>query len=202
MVSISGLILAGGRGVRLGLPKATALLEGEPLVLRPLRVLWEVSEEVIVAHGGRENRRGLEGIVGDAVLVSDEEVGPLGGLVAGLRSCTGQWVVVAPCDAPLVSCELYRELLRAARGHDAAVPRVAGREVPVVAAYHREATLAAGLQALGEGERAMYRLLSRLRLRFVEEDILRSLPYGLDCLLDVDTPEDLERARRLLRLSP
>jgi molybdopterin-guanine dinucleotide biosynthesis protein A len=201
MLTVSGLILAGGRGIRLGLPKATALLEGEPLILRPLRVLDEVCQEVIVAHGGQHVGRRLEGVVGDAILVSDEEVGPLGGLVAGLRAAKGRWVAVAPCDAPLLSVELYAELLSRARGHDAAIPRIAGREVPVVAVYRRETTLKAGIEALQAGERAMHQLLPRLRLCYVEEDALRSMPYGLDCLLDVDTAEDLERARRLLRSS-
>lgn len=185
----------------MGHPKATLLLEGEPLILRPLRVLREVCQEVIVVHGGPEIRNALEGIVGGAILVPDEEIGPLGGLAAGLRIARGRWVAVAPCDAPLLSSDLYTELLSKVQGLDGAVAMVAGRETPVVAIYRRETTLTAAAECLRQGERAMHRLLSRLCLAYVDEATLQRMPWGLDCLLDVDTPRDLERARRLLQSS-
>ncbi|MFQ5837865.1 MAG: molybdenum cofactor guanylyltransferase [Thermoplasmata archaeon] len=199
MVQVSGLVLAGGRGERFGSYKATLPLGGEPLILRPLRVLSDVCEEVLIAHGGEEGRRELERLDTQAILVADEGVGPLGGLLAGLKAARGEWVLVAPCDAPFVSRDLYLELLSRARGWEGSVPRLHGRENPVIAAYRRSAFLRAGSEARAEGKEALMEVLPSLKLRYVEEEVLRGMPYGLHCLLDVDTREDYERAQRLLR---
>src|SRR5437764_5970223 len=49
--ALTGLLLAGGRGARMGRDKATVEFEGEPLARRVARVLSEVAVRVIVASG-------------------------------------------------------------------------------------------------------------------------------------------------------
>ncbi len=198
MAERTGLILAGGKGERLGQYKATALLGGEPLIHRPLRALSELSDEVIIAHGRREHGAILRSLSLEAMLVDDDEQGPLAGILTALTVARGRWVLVAPCDAPFVSRELYEELLSRSRGIDGSLPRLHGRTNPVIAVYHRSSLLRVGQNAVAQEERSITKVLSSLRLNYVEEERLREMPYGLNCLLDVDTPADLERARQVL----
>ncbi len=202
MTRISGVVLAGGRGRRLGSDKATVLLGGEQLILRPLRVLQQLSTNVLIAHGGEEQRRALEALHLRARLVADSGEGPLGGLLSTFRVAGGKWVLVAPCDAPFVSRELYVELLARAQGAEGSVPRLQRRENPVIAVYRRDVFLRAAQGVVEEGNQSMMELLPRLRLSYLEEETLREMPYGLSCILDVDSPEDLERAEAVLRSLP
>ncbi len=202
MRSTTGLVLAGGRGERLGVYKAVVPSRGEPLILRPLRVLQELSDEVIVAHGGERQLELLKEICPEVVFVADEETGPLGGLLAGFQRARMPWVLVAPCDAPLLSTELYRALLLRARRVEGCVPRVHGTANPVVGAYQREAFLGAARAVVSSGGQAPVDVLTRMNLVYMDEEALREMPFGMACLLDVDTPEDLERAQNHLAGTP
>lgn len=108
---------------------------------------------------------------------------------------------MAPCDAPFLSPELYRTLLARAEGKDGCLPRLGARDNPTIAVYRREAFLEASEGPLAAGERSLRGVLPRLRLRRLRERDLGRLPYGLACVLDVDTREDLATAEGLLRVA-
>ncbi len=198
MQGTTGLVLAGGQGERFGIYKAIVPLNGEPLILRPFRVLHELSDEVIIAHGGERQLEPLKEVCPEAIFVADDETGPLGGLLAGFRAARMKWVLVAPCDAPLLSVELYRELLSRARRVEGCVARLHGTANPVVGVYLREAFLEAAVEVVSSGGQAPVEALSHLNLVYMDEDALSEMPFGTDCLLDVDTPEDLERVGKYL----
>ncbi len=202
MASVSGLVLAGGAGRRVGAFKALLSFGGEPLITRPLDVLREVSDEVLVAYGPREYGARLDRFVEDAQLVGDEGHGPLGGLVRGARAAQGEWLLVAPCDAPFLSPDLYRTLLRRARTSDGCILRHGGRDNLILAAYRRTPLLKASERALADGERAVRSILPYLRLVRLREEDLEGLPYGLHSAFDIDTPDDLARAEALLQDGP
>ncbi len=198
----TGLVLAGGRGERFGVYKAIVQSWGEPLILRPLRVFQELSGEVIIAHGGKRQLELLREVCPEAIFVADDETGPLGGLLAGFRRASKDWVMVAPCDTPLLSVELYRELLSRARRAEGCVVRLHGTANPVIGVYRKDAFLDAALEVASGGGRAPAEVLSHLNLVHMDEDALREMPFGTACLLDVDTPEDLERLDKYLAEGP
>lgn len=202
MQSTTGLVLAGGKGERFGVYKAIVRSKGEPLILRPFRVLQEFSDEVIIAHGGERQLELLKEVCPEAIFVADDETGPLGGLLAGFRRARMEWVLVAPCDAPLVSVELYRELLSRARRAEGCVARLHGTANPVIGVYHKEAFLDAALEVAKSGGRAPVEVLPHLNLVYMDEDALSEMPFRTACLLDVDTPEDLERVHKYLAGAP
>ncbi len=68
----------------------------------------------------------------------------------------------------------------------------------LVAVYRKDSLLKAVAGAAARGERSLTKALSALTLAYLEEETLREMPYGLHCLLDVDTPADLQRAHRVL----
>ncbi|MFQ5908618.1 MAG: molybdenum cofactor guanylyltransferase [Thermoplasmata archaeon] len=202
MASVSGLVLAGGEGSRVGAFKALLSLGGQPLIIRPVEVLRAVSDEVLVAYGSREHGARLDRVVEDARLVGDEGLGPLGGLDRGAQAAQGEWLLVAPCDVPFLSPDLYRVLLRRAQRLDGCILRRGDQDNLLIAAYRRNALLQASALALGKGERAAQALLPHLRLARLGEADLRGLPYGLQSTLDIDTLEDLARAEGLLQEGP
>lgn len=181
----SGIILAGGASRRMGVDKATLTLNGETLLARAVRLMSEVTAEVLVV--GRAEQETMAGVryVPDDI----ENAGPLGGILSGLRRSTCQYAAVAACDMPFLRVEVIRLLLRRADGYDAAVPRVAGRAHPTLAVYSREITGEIE-DRLARGERALNSLLEGLRVRWVDESEIRGVDPDERAFRNINTPRD------------
>lgn len=148
----SALILAGGRGRRLGgRDKGWIEVDGRPLIERLLmRLRPQVTTLSISANRNMDRYRAL----GVPVLADSlpDYPGPLAGIQAGLQACTTPWLLVAPVDSPWLPLDL-RARLAAALGPALAVQvQVHERPYPTCALLHRG--LAAPLTAfLASGQR-------------------------------------------------
>ena len=194
-----GVIVAGGRGRRLGLgvPKALVPLGGRTLLERAIATAREACDDIVVTVS-RDERIDVPG----ATIVSDppESHGPLGGLIAGLEAGAFARAIGFGVDYPLVPGALLRALLARFDRDDGAraiVPRVGGMPQPLVAAYAPDATrrLRASMDA---GERSLVAAVVALEPVWIDDAELADLPGGPDAWLNVNTREDLERARTRL----
>jgi molybdopterin-guanine dinucleotide biosynthesis protein A len=125
--------------------------------------------------------------------------GPLAGIEAGLEAACLPRVFVAAGDMPFVPDALIGFLLdRISGGASAAVPVYRGRSHPLCAAYDRR-ILSVVSSALDEGIGAVRTLLDILgNVEYVNEELLRFGDPEL-FLMNVNSPEDLDRARTALR---
>lgn len=118
---VTGLILAGGRGSRMGgTDKGLQPLRGMPMAMH---VLWRLAPQVIdVVINANRNLGAYEGfgrtVVPDA---SADFQGPLAGMLAGLPYCETDWMMVVPCDVPHLPTDLVARLLTAAEAVDAPI---------------------------------------------------------------------------------
>jgi molybdopterin-guanine dinucleotide biosynthesis protein A len=113
------LILAGGEGRRMGgADKGLLNFQGRPLVAHVLaRLTPQVAGLLISANRNLDEYRTF----GPAVLpdATDERLGPLAGLQAGLAACATPWLVTCPCDCPALPVDLVARLLAAAEAQGA-----------------------------------------------------------------------------------
>ncbi len=174
---------------------------GEPLLRRAWQALSSRCVEIVVVGGGGGSVR-----LGRVRRVLDERcggLGPLAGLEAGLAAASSRLVFVAAGDVPFLSQEVVSYLLeRLERGGVlAAVPRHRGETHPLCAAYDRE-VLAQVRSALDAGVRSVRGFLGDLdRVDYVEGELLRfGDPDHL--LMNVNSPQDLERARACCEDAP
>jgi molybdenum cofactor guanylyltransferase len=137
-----GVIVAGGRGRRIGGDKAIVELEGRPLIAYAVEALHAVCDEVVVVAKAGTVLPALAGL--SAVWVEpDEPQHPLTGVVHALREAQGRPVLVLPVDLPLMDAGTLRLLLETdPAGAVAVVPRVHGRLQPLCALYRPEALAA------------------------------------------------------------
>jgi molybdenum cofactor guanylyltransferase len=184
-----GVVLAGGRGSRLGGAKATARLAGRPLIDYPLAAIAAAGlEAVVCAKPGEE--------LPPSVPVLEEPVEPrhpLCGIVAALR--LGRPVVAVACDLPFVVPGLI-ELLAGA-GEPLVVPTLEGRPQPLPARY--EPGLLVQLEAALAREEPLARTVEALGPRLLAEDELARFGDPARLLFNVNDPDDLRRAEELLR---
>jgi molybdopterin-guanine dinucleotide biosynthesis protein A len=125
---ITGLVLAGGRGLRMGgVDKGLQNHAGLPLALQALlRLQLQVGATMINAN------RNLAAYEAMGVPVWPDSLpdfpGPLGGLLAGLEHCETPWLVTVPCDTPHFPLDLVAQLAGAAAAADAQVAMAATQE--------------------------------------------------------------------------
>jgi molybdopterin-guanine dinucleotide biosynthesis protein A len=129
---ITGLVLAGGRGSRMGgIDKGLQEHAGKPLALHALqRLAPQVGPLWINANRNLEAYAALGAPVCADVL--PDYAGPLAGFMAGLEHCTTPWLVSVPCDSPLFPTDLVERLARAATDADAEIAMAATLDGGVV----------------------------------------------------------------------
>ena len=113
MTSVTGLVLAGGRGSRMGgVDKGLQRLAGVTLVQHAVhRLAPQVRQVAINANRHLEEYRALgHPVWPDA---DTEFAGPLAGFLAGLTECGTDWLVTVPCDTPNFPVDFVGRLLAA-----------------------------------------------------------------------------------------
>ena len=172
-------------------------LDHVPLVKHVADVLSAVADEVVVSIA-RGSLRAYSDVLGDQFLfVEDHEqgIGPLEGLVQGLTTARGNYVLVSPCDTPFLKREVCEAIVEAAKGKDGAVPRT-GREYvePLHGAYRRRTACEAFKQVLSTGDRAPTQAFRNLNLVFIDEGAMRALDPELVSFWNINSPSDLRKA--------
>jgi len=125
---ITGLILAGGRGSRMGgVDKGLQNFNGMPLALHTLlRLQPQVGQAMVNANRNIAAYEAFGVPVWPDVL--PDFAGPLAGFLTGLERCETPWLVTLPCDTPLFPADLVARLAAAAQEQDAPIAMAAGRE--------------------------------------------------------------------------
>lgn len=188
------IILAGGRGSRLGRDKAQLELSGVRVLTALIRQL-EFAGETIIAATDSDRFAGLPArVVADA----PGQAGPLAGIAAGLTASPDQDNLFVACDMPFPSPALARDMLSALTcGYDAAVPCPGGWPEPAFAAYSRRC-LPAIQRRLDASRFKVTGFYDDVRaLRLDDEHLNRYGPPGL-VFLNINTESDLHRAESLL----
>ena len=198
-LDVAAIILAGGRGSRLGQPKAGVRIAGETLLGRALRAVDGIPAVVV---GGPELDPGLDGHADTTrVRESPPFAGPAAAVGAGMaelerRRPGTEWVLLLACDLPFAPRAV--PLLVDAAGtlgddEDGVCFGVDGREQWLCGVY-RGSVLHAGVALVAE-ERG----LGSAPLRAVfDARRLRVLDDADGVAVDIDTPDDLRRVAGLL----
>ena len=192
--SITGLVLAGGRGSRLGgVDKGLQMLGEQPLVWHALeRLRPQVSTLAINANRNTEAYASFGLPVWPDALA--DYPGPLAGMLAGLSAIETEWLVTVPCDTPHFPPDLVQRLLAAAShaAVHAALPVTEDtpgqpQAQPVFCLLHRSlrpalaAALAAGERKIDRFTRAAGQVL---------------VPFAdAAAFFNANTPAELERLR-------
>lgn len=196
---ITGVVLAGGQGQRMGgADKGWLSFREEPLVVHAIRRLEpQVGALIISANRELTRYRAL----GHQV-VSDESpnnttpyAGPLAGVLAAMRACTTPWMVTVPCDSPHFPNDLVSRMVLAVVQTDTqpllatvTTPGAGRHQIhPVFSLLHRrlEVKLVAYLDGGGRSMHQWLKQQSALQVSFEDTAAFANL----------NTVQDLEELR-------
>jgi cyclic pyranopterin phosphate synthase len=187
---VAGIVLAGGKSVRMGRDKALLSYGSTTLLSHTIEIMQSVTETVLVVVDTADRYPFLRGLRVAPDLYPN--AGPLGGIVTGLAALEDGYHVVAACDMPFLRPALLRFLLAEAQGGDGAVPEIDGHLEPLCAVYHRRCLLPLKEQ-LEAGQRAAHRAIRLLNLKRVGEEALRRVDPDLVSFTNINTPEDYRK---------
>lgn len=194
--ALTGTVLAGGRGRRMGTDKAALSVGGRTLLDRAAATLRLVCDEVVVV--ARPDQRIEASPASRVIRDRVAEGGPLAGLEAALAACPTDLLLVLPVDMPAVSPDLLRLLVGVARDDptaDAVVLRSPRGLEPFPMVVRRRSAGVAG-RLLAIGERRLGAFLAELAVREVPEPSWRRLdPIGR-WTLNLNRPADLPAVAR------
>ena len=181
--SITGVILAGGRGTRMGgLDKGLIPLLGKPLYQHIInRLKPQVNQIIINANRNQECYRESQlMVISD---ITNDFSGPLAGMQAALHQTKTEWLLFVPCDVPDFPTNLAAKMF-AEKGNSLACYACDNeREHPTFALLHRSLQKQLD-QYLAKGDRKLMLFMQEVNAK----SILFSSKTG--SFANLNTPED------------
>ena len=189
------IVLAGGKGLRLGQVKASLKIGRESLIQHVISRLIPLGTEtmVVVSQGQSGFPRNL-----GVKIVTDvyAEKRALGGIYSGLAASTNFHNLVVACDMPFLNLALLRYMMALSSTFDIVIPRVGQYVEPLHAVYSKNC-LEPIERMLKQGNLRVSGLLDLVKARYIEEaEIDKYDPEHLS-FFNINSQADLERARRL-----
>lgn len=137
---LTGMILAGGKARRMGgQDKGLIPYQGRPLIAHVLERL-EPQVQAILINANRSHDQYAQ--FGHPVIADAEDgfLGPLAGILAGLRAAQTELLLCVPCDSPEIGPDLAAKLTSPFEqaGARIGVASCAGRLQPVFAVLHTD----------------------------------------------------------------
>ncbi len=180
--------------------KCTVQFHGKPLLFWSYNVLADLVEEVLLSISTDRDDGPLREFVGDEVrFVRDKRsgLGPLFGMSLAFKEAKGEYVAVAPCDAPFIKPELYLKLFQLAEDADGAVSEINGYWEPLHAVYNRKAMTEAIEKAVSEGGNRPKDTYKHLNIRKLTQEEVQTFDPDLLSFVNINTLESLKKASDL-----
>ncbi len=194
-MTVTGVIQAGGRSTRMGgEPKALMDLGGKRIVERIVDVLGSVLSDLLIVTNTPE----LYAFLG-LPMVPDvfPDHGSLGGIYSGLKAANGEAAFTVACDMPFLKPEVVRLVVSRAGKADVVIPRVGDQYETLHALYAK--TCLPHMEAVLQAKRfKVVGFFPHVKvLEIPEAEIVRIADPSI-CFMNVNTPEELARARAIL----
>jgi molybdopterin-guanine dinucleotide biosynthesis protein A len=190
--AITGFVLAGGKSSRMGRDKARLSVDGRTLLETALEAARAVAGNVFILGDPA-----LYGAYAPTIADVFPGCGPLGGIHAALARTRTEFNLMIAVDTPFLSAGLLRYLAGRALQARAMVtaPEINAYPQPLCAVYSR-AFLPIAEQALKTGAYKIVPLFPEAGTLLIREAELKQVAFTAEMFENLNTPEDLERARR------
>lgn len=193
----TGIILAGGKSIRLGYNKAFAMINKQSLIERVIDRLSSISRTIlIVTNQDQLNLIQVARLKGKIVVDLLPDGGPLVGIYTGLEYSNTYYNLVVACDMPFLNTALLRYMFDLAPNSDVVVPKIGNKTEPLHAMYSKNC-IPYIRPMLQTGRLQTWQLFDRVNTRFVTElEIMRYDPLCLS-FFNINTGGNLTVAKML-----
>jgi molybdopterin-guanine dinucleotide biosynthesis protein A len=191
---ITGIILAGGQGRRMGMEKGLVSLGGKPMITFPLKVLSELCDEILISANTADYDYLGHPVIPDLV----SNAGPMAGIWSCLLHSKNEINLVAGCDMPFLTNDLYRQILDNRASSLISVPGYGqGRYEPMCGYYHRS-VIPAMKKFMETGNLKLPDFFAMVPFRMFPSEEFTG-PVNEKTFFSVNSPDDLIRAEIWLK---
>jgi molybdopterin-guanine dinucleotide biosynthesis protein A len=189
---ITGIILSGGKSIRMGENKAFIRVGGVPIITRIYDLFKELFQEVIIVTNQKDLFSNFDSRVYSDLIPGK---GALGGLYTGIFFSCFHYSFCAACDMPFIRKSLVQYLIENIDGEDVIVPRTKDGLQPLHAIYSKNCVNPIR-KIIQEGKSKIIDIYNQVNVKIVDEkDFLCFDPDG-ESFINVNTPEELLSVRR------
>ncbi len=195
----SAVILNGGSARRFGgIDKQCIEIQGIPAGLLLARQLCMVSDDVIIA--GRMHSM-YQGLPVRQIQDKQHSGGPAEGLRSGMEAARHEWVLLCAVDMPFFDPQLVSGMLSRISCDDTSIIAcvLGGQLQPFEALYRTNLRAALTRYLEQEGSHSLRRFMDMHRLSVIEEDEVDRLSPGRFPFINLNDPESVGDALRVIR---
>ncbi|MBK6967439.1 MAG: molybdenum cofactor guanylyltransferase [Bacteroidales bacterium] len=190
--SVTGIVLAGGKSLRMGTDKGLMSFRGKPLVQYSIDLLGLFCDRILISSNNQAYSAFGYEIVPDQM----EGAGPMAGISACLSNSKTEFNLVLSCDMPLADRVIFQTLIDLSVGYSFVVPVDSfGRIEPLCAIYKTD-SLKIMQKLLASQSYRMTELFRYAPARMVAPEEY-PLPYNGKWFMNVNTISDFEIAGNL-----
>ncbi|MEE8547527.1 MAG: molybdenum cofactor guanylyltransferase [bacterium] len=182
---ITGVVLVGGKGRRMGRDKVLIPVHGKPIIEKTFRKIAPLFAETLVVGHHRPEFDELK-IQSHPDIIPD--CGALGGIYTGLALAQTPFIFAIASDMPFLDTDLMTSIAEVRQGADAVIPKGSMGYEPLFAIYSTSC-----LNQIRENlEKGSLRVLEALEGMNVLNPEIPPVPEGApDPLSNLNTPQDL-----------
>lgn len=176
----------------MGRDKAFLGIYGAPLIARQLESLRLIFKKVLIVTNTPERYAGFK----QARVTTDviPGMGPLGGIHSGLLTSGTFHNFVIACDMPFINMPFVTYMLNHRDNYDILIPKIAAKVHPLFGIYSKKC-IPVVEEALRENRLKVAGIFSKVKTRFLSGAEIRRFDKDMLSLVNVNTPEDLERVK-------
>jgi len=191
MYSLTGIILSGGKSVRMGRDKAFIEIDGIPIIQRIYDIFQKIFTEIIIVTNQKEFYSGFKAKIVSDLIINN---GALGGLYTGLFFSSNPYSFCVACDMPFLKESMIQYLIKQANEYDVIVPRTEDGLQPLHAVYSKNC-LESIKNIIGIGKYKIIDFYPLVKTKIIEESEFISLDINLNLMresfVNINTPGEL-----------
>jgi molybdopterin-guanine dinucleotide biosynthesis protein A len=185
--ALTGIILSGGKSIRMGENKAFIEIEGVPIIHRIHTLFKNLFLETIIVTNQKDLFSNLESRIYNDLL---PQRGVLGGLYTGLFFSSFQYSFCVACDMPFLKEKVIEYLIKDIEGYDVIVPRTTDGLQPLHAIYSKNC-LGPIKKVIEQEKFKIIDIYPMVNVKIIKDEEFKSLDPMGESFININTPEEL-----------
>ena len=188
---VTGVILAGGKNIRMGESKAFLEIAGQRIIDRTVELFKGIfSQVILITHTPLKYSYLDIEIVIDIVPKS----GALIGIYTGIFYSSHPYCFVTACDMPFLNRKVIEYMITISKDYDVVIPHLEDGYHPLHAIYSKQCIHSIE-KLIHEDNLKIIDFFDKIKAKEVTTDEINSLDPTLNSFLNINTPEDLTRIK-------
>ena len=186
MNNLTGIILAGGKSSRMGKDKGLVKYAGKAMIEYSLEICRQLCNEILISTANSDYA------VYGYPLIEDEiqDIGPIGGIYASLKSAGNPKAIVLSCDTPFLKKELLELLVEKINEADMVVPYTGEQKMEPLCACYSKTLLSLMKEQIAEKDYKLHNLIDKAHSIKIKID-KRYEFYTENLFNNLNNPKDL-----------